>query len=100
MPLLGRIEFHKHGTSEQVPAIFGDRPRFTTIRNPFDRYVLLFEFGWWKSEHGERPWLDEARRRFPHFPDLSFAEFLDLTEYIVRRAALRARSAARRSADP
>lgn len=71
---------NKHGTCSEIPESQRHKPILGTIRNPYDRYVSQYEFGWWKR----REWLKyyEAvpgfKERYPHFPDLSFAEHLEL----------------------
>jgi hypothetical protein len=77
--LLGRAapKPRKHGTCRDVPEAWRDRILVATVRNPFDRYVSQYEFGWWKGN--PRPWIDaEAlRRRFPAYPELTFPEYLE-----------------------
>lgn len=78
--LLGRrppARPHKHGTCNDVPEAFRGAPLVATVRNPFDRYVSQYEFGWWKDH--ERDWIDREalKRRFPVFPELTFPEFLE-----------------------
>jgi Sulfotransferase domain len=71
--------FDQHGTYEQVPLKYRDLPVVSVARNPFDGYVSRFEFRYW----ARYPVADPVRIRnmFPKFPDLSFAEFLDLGDY-------------------
>ena len=38
----------KHSGCRQIPLAFRNKPIFTTIRNPYDRNVSQYEFGWWK----------------------------------------------------
>jgi hypothetical protein len=47
-----------------------------TVRNPYDRYVSQYEFGWWKT-HPPCD-LQHIQETYPHFPDLSFEEYLSL----------------------
>ena len=66
----------QHEVFNELPVAYRDRPILFTIRNPFDWYVSLFEFPWWK-DHPEslfRP--DRVVERFPDFPNLAFGEFL------------------------
>ena len=79
----------KHAAGSRIPASHRGLPVIATIRNPFDRYVSQFAFSWWKNE--PRPWTRawwknqpmswsakrRARRLFPHFPDLTFDEFVE-----------------------
>ncbi|MBN1966006.1 MAG: sulfotransferase family 2 domain-containing protein [Anaerolineae bacterium] len=71
--------FNQHGTCAQIPAAQRDKPILATARNPYDRYVSRYEFGWWK-DYPEQFWvdLDAVRERFPAYPEITFAEFLEL----------------------
>lgn len=66
----------QHQTVAQIPEAFRDLPVLFTIRNPFDHLVSFFTFGWWKRHVGDT--FDEARirARHPHYPELSFDEYL------------------------
>jgi hypothetical protein len=59
----------------EIPGRWRDRPILSVVRNPYDRLVSIYEFDWWKTN--PPPWVDfrELRRRFPSWPDVSFAEF-------------------------
>jgi len=50
------------------------------MRNPFDRYVSIFEFGVNPSGWRYNPYAEEKaiRQEFPNFPDLNFDEYLRL----------------------
>ncbi len=72
----------KHAGCRSIPKEFQDRKILTTIRNPFDWYVSQYEFGWWKNKSllkyfKEVPGFAE---KYSHFPDLNFAEFINLTD--------------------
>jgi len=68
---------NKHGTVAEIPPSHRGLPVLSTVRNPFDRYVSQYEFGWWKEKTKE--WIDREalRRDYPSFPDLTFPEFVD-----------------------
>ena len=71
-------DVHKHGTGSDIPAEHADKPLVSTVRSPYDRYVSQYRFGYWKlypEDYCGRAAMCEA---YPHFPDLSFAEFLEL----------------------
>jgi hypothetical protein len=75
--LFGSADYDKHGGRQAVPRKYAERPLVATIRHPFDRYVSKYEFGWWRGDRFAFPDLQqEARKRFHHFPDLSFREFM------------------------
>lgn len=67
----------QHQAASEIPARYLDKPILFTIRNPFDHHVSFYEFGWWKNHPGDT--FDEAaiRRAYPHFPALSFDEYLE-----------------------
>jgi hypothetical protein len=71
---------NKHGIRSEVPPIHRRKPVLATVRNPFDRYVSMYEFGWWRRPE----WLPTYRRlpdfarRFPAFPTLTFDEYVRL----------------------
>lgn len=77
--------FHKHGTCSDIPTTHRNIPLLGCIRNPFERYVSQYEFAWWKQELP--PWtnLNEVHSRFPHFPDLSFEEFITGSDTLLQR---------------
>ncbi|HET9619782.1 MAG TPA: sulfotransferase family 2 domain-containing protein [Kofleriaceae bacterium] len=72
------VNTHKHAGCTEIPAAWRGKPIFTTIRNPYDRYVSQYRFAWWKRY--PEMYCGEAAMRdlFPHYPELSFAEFLEL----------------------
>src|SRR6266496_4395359 len=71
--------FDQHGTYEQVPLKYRELPVLSVARNPFDRYVSVFEFRFWARISVAD--LTRIRNVFPTFPDLSFAEYLDYCDY-------------------
>ncbi len=78
--IFGSVDQHECHTD--LPPEYRDRPILFTIRNPFDWYVSLFEFGWWKTHPGTL--FDDARmaERHPNYPHLGFPEFLGaLTDF-------------------
>ena len=71
----------KHGTCRDIPRALRHLPVWTTVRNPFDQYVSEYAFGWWKRDGYPRHFRRRVRgfeRRYPDYPDLSFADFLRL----------------------
>ena len=66
----------QHQGCDEIPEKHRSKPVVSVMRNPFDRYVSLYKFGWWKRN----PLLgkDELMNAFPNFPDLSFSQYLDL----------------------
>jgi hypothetical protein len=81
----------KHGTCHDIPAPHRNKSLLSTVRNPYDWYVSQYEFGWWKRTFIYHPEsqptpvgfaieqvLPEFIEENPHFPDISFSEFVKL----------------------
>lgn len=68
-----------HDTCHDIPVEHRDKKIVSAVRDPFDFYVSFYHYGWWVV-HPEDSYrdLDEVRRAFPNFPDLSFEQFLEL----------------------
>ena len=73
----------KHSGCRQIPLAFRRKPVFATIRSPYDRNVSQYEFGWWKT-HPDNSFfpdqLREIKQLYPHFPEVSFPEFIQIRE--------------------
>jgi hypothetical protein len=72
----------QHGTRRDIPPLYADRPILATIRNPYERYVSQYEFAWWRHQPDLFGPVDEVRRHYPHFPDLSFDDYLRLANSV------------------
>jgi hypothetical protein len=72
------VDAEKHATCSQIPEEHRGKPIVSTMRNPFDRYVSQYRFGWWKLHPDLYCGEDAMRALYPHYPDLSFAEFVRL----------------------
>lgn len=71
----------KHFGCLHIPKEYKNRLVLATMRNPYDWYTSQYEFGWWKKKsliHLFKK-VDYFERDFPHFPDISFAEFIHLS---------------------
>jgi hypothetical protein len=78
----GRMyNWRDHGICSEIPLGFRSRTILATARNPFQTYVSLFLFEWWKRPE-YLPRYERAvpgfTRRFPTFPNLSFREYMEL----------------------
>lgn len=73
------IDINKHGTCSEIPTSHKSKPILATIRNPYDRYVSQFEFGWWRNYPESFCNVNEIQKLYPHFPDISFEEFVLLS---------------------
>ena len=72
------LNTHKHGTCSDIPAAHLGKPILTTVRNPYDRYVSQYHFGWWRRHPDAYCGEEEMRARYPRYPELSFAEFVQM----------------------
>lgn len=72
------IDIDQHGTCNDVPEEYRDKPLLSTIRNPYDRYVSQYRYGWWHISPQEYCGEAVMREMYPHHPDITFAEFLEL----------------------
>lgn len=70
----GANVYNRHGTYDQIPEEYKDRPIISCIRNPFDYYVSIYEFRNWEEWHLIK--MPQIKEHFPSFPDLSFKEYL------------------------
>ncbi len=75
----------KHGTCSEIPNSHRDKPILATIRNPYDRYVSQYEFAWWKVPPEDYCDVEELRKRYPHYPNLTFEEFIELNNTLFLR---------------
>lgn len=78
----GRVGYHersKHRPATRISIGKRDRPIFSTIRHPFDRYVSQYFFGWWRTRSEYYCDVEKVRKKYPHFPDLTFEEFLQVS---------------------
>lgn len=73
---------NQHGARRDIPAQYRDRPVVATVRNPYDRYVSQFEFAWWRVNPEMFGPLAETLARYPAYPDLTFEQFIELTNTV------------------
>lgn len=77
----------QHGAWRQIPPAHRHKPILSITRNPFSRYVSTYLFRWWEK-HPPAP-RAEIQRRYPQFPDLSFAEYMEMMHTYGRENRLR-----------
>ena len=71
----------QHGCYYQIPNKHKIKPILSVIRNPYSRLESLFRFKWWeKYPFIEAGWI---RKYCPNFPELSFDEYLHMTNIIT-----------------
>lgn len=74
----------KHAGCASIPASHRHLPIVANVRNTYDHYVAYYEYAWWKKEDVRGITQAEMRRRYPHFPDLDFAEFVEMSSVEFR----------------
>ena len=74
------IEINKHGTCNEIPHKYNNSSILSVVRNPYDRYVSLFEFKWWKNHTEDHFNLNEIKKLYPHFPNINFAEYVTMID--------------------
>ena len=80
----GRLTYsnHKHGTCRDIPDPEREKPVLGTVRNPYSWVASHYAFGWWKRREFLRYYraVPDFEARFSGFPDLSFADYLTLSD--------------------
>lgn len=67
----------KHAGCRQIPLSFKGKPIISTIRNPYDLYVSMYEYGWWKTNPEHLAWdVKKLLDCYPHFPEISFNDYV------------------------
>lgn len=67
----------KHGFRHSLPERVKHLPILISVRNPFTHYISIYRFRWW-YDHPNTMFKDEVMKaRYPHYPEISFAEFLE-----------------------
>ncbi len=74
------VQVPKHSGVRKIPAEFKGLPVAINVRNVFEHYVSRYTFRWWADpQHAQNMFvLDKVLKAYPHFPELSFSEFLRL----------------------
>ncbi|MDP9120667.1 MAG: sulfotransferase family 2 domain-containing protein [Acidobacteriota bacterium] len=72
------VDFNQHGTCSDIPEQYRGKPLVSTVRSPYDRYVSQYRYEWWKISPEEYCGEAAMREMFPHYPDITFEEFLGL----------------------
>ena len=65
----------KHSGRSKIPQEYAHLPVVTNIRYLLDHYVSRYEFRWWTRPGFFRP---EIKQVLPHFPEISFKEFMQI----------------------
>lgn len=71
----------QHGTYEQIPNEHKQKKIFSIVRNPISAYLSRYD---WESWVRNPPCpMEIIKNAFPHYPDLTFTEYLDLVDMAV-----------------
>lgn len=71
----------QHGVVRQIPKAHENKPIITVVRNPIERVVSSFHYGWWKKYPMYE--LSKLEATYPSYPDLdllTFAKMLNNAE--------------------
>lgn len=70
-----RKKLNPHGIYDQIPLKHKNKKIVSVVRNPYERLLSGFEFGFWQ----ENPAIEqiEIDKHFPNFPDLDINEYID-----------------------
>jgi hypothetical protein len=66
-----------HGTYRQIPEEHKDKIIFSVVRDPFDRYISAYLYGFWRKKYASL-YPDQILTEFPHYPQLSFPEYFKM----------------------
>lgn len=69
---------HKHATCNEIPAEHRHKPILSVFRSPFERYISQYHYAWWKTHPEQYCDLAAVQKEYPHYPDVSFAEFVHI----------------------
>jgi hypothetical protein len=72
----------QHGKVSQIPEGYRSKPVVSATRNPFDRAVSGYEFGWWKNHLHDT--VENIKAVVPAFPNLNFSEYLAFMDSQIR----------------
>jgi hypothetical protein len=71
-----RVENSQHGDYRQIPEEHKHKKIVSIVRNPLQRYISEYLYGWWKKHpEGFRAEIEE---KFHNFPQLSFTEYYEM----------------------
>jgi hypothetical protein len=73
----------QHGTYSQIPRRYRNREIVSVVRNPYERFLSIYEFRYWV--HNPLQPLDVIYDRFPNFPNLSLDEYVDFDRFRFER---------------
>ena len=76
----------QHGCYRQIPEGHQHKKVVSVVRNPFERHVSGYLFGWWKRNPPAS--MEIILKEFPSFPDLTFREYCEFSHTLARKNRL------------
>lgn len=74
------IELEKHGTCSDIPPQYAHLPIVSILRNPFDRYVSQYFYGWWRRHIELYCGNEHLARDRQDIEQLGFKDFIYLSD--------------------
>jgi hypothetical protein len=74
----------KHDPCSAIPPAYRHLPIVSSYRNPYALVVSHYRFAWWRRRF-EAEYAAAIAKRFPSWPDLSFEEFLEMSQAFFER---------------
>jgi len=67
---------NQHGAYSQIPLSHINKPVFSVVRNPYEKFIAAYEYSHWKKY----PRLTEntLSKYFPQFPELNIDEYIEM----------------------
>lgn len=77
-----RVKSSQHGDYRQIPEEHKHKKIVSVVRNPLQRYISEYLYGWWRT-HPEG-FKAEIAAKFHKFPELSFQEYYEMVSLSAR----------------
>lgn len=76
----------QHGTYAQIPSRYRHLPVVSIVRNPYTHFLSAYQFRFWERNPPLSAQL--LNEHFPHFPNLSLDDFVELVKLLVKHDIL------------
>ncbi|MBN2147351.1 MAG: sulfotransferase family 2 domain-containing protein [Anaerolineales bacterium] len=76
-----------HGTYQQIPDEHRHKTIVSLVRNPYDRYISAYLYGFWKKKYSAL--FPDIIQEYPNFPNISFVEYYHLAHLHARTNKLK-----------
>lgn len=75
-----KVIANQHGAVSQIPKKHAkNKAVVSVVRNPYTKLLSQYEFKWWQKNYHLFVDKELVYNDFPHFPNLTFDEFVDFT---------------------